>query len=374
MSWILAGVYCAILWLVFEKMRWLRLTLPLAILLASVGPLLIVALLLCAQYAHPYTTSALVLRDILPIAPQLTSAGRVSKVNVIANAPVRQGDRLFEVDPVPYQNAVDAARASLAEAQSGVEVAGSSIELAKATIGRAEADLTFATNDRDRMTKLRESGGASQDEYERALTRYREALAASVTAEQTLTQSRASVSLAQTKVDAAGARLAGAQYDLDQTVVTAPADGFVTNLQLRAGALVGGPGGGPVMTLIADESSGGPGIVVAMFPEKNFRRIQPGQYAEVAMVARPGRILPGRVKTVIDVSGAGQLVASGILPTNLTDGSPSTFAVRIELDDKAISLPGGATGQAAVYTDSLSVAGIPVMFLIRAKSWLDYLN
>ncbi|WP_230779756.1 hypothetical protein [Roseiconus lacunae] len=44
MSWILAAVYCGVIWLVFAKLRLLRLTLPLTIVLASVGPMLIVVL------------------------------------------------------------------------------------------------------------------------------------------------------------------------------------------------------------------------------------------------------------------------------------------------------------------------------------------
>lgn len=48
MSWILGLVYCGLLWLVFAKLKLLRLSLPLAILAASLGPALIIALLFCA--------------------------------------------------------------------------------------------------------------------------------------------------------------------------------------------------------------------------------------------------------------------------------------------------------------------------------------
>lgn len=73
------------------------------------------------------------------------------------------------------------------------------------------------------------------------------------------------------------------------------------------------------------------------------------------------------------MSGSGQLNASGQLPTALVDGKPTTFAVRIRLDDDELRLPGGAKGQVAVYTEDMQIAGIPVMFLIRAKSWMSYL-
>jgi multidrug resistance efflux pump len=42
----------------------------------------------------------------------------------------------------------------------------------------------------------------------------------------------------QASVDQLTAQLAGAQYNLDQTTVRAPSDGYVTNLALRKGARV----------------------------------------------------------------------------------------------------------------------------------------
>ncbi len=53
MMWILAGVYCLVIWAVFAKLKLMRLSLPMAILLASVGPLLILVLLFCAQVLPP---------------------------------------------------------------------------------------------------------------------------------------------------------------------------------------------------------------------------------------------------------------------------------------------------------------------------------
>ncbi|XZE51508.1 hypothetical protein SH139x_003163 [Planctomycetaceae bacterium SH139] len=158
----------------------------------------------------------------------------------------------------------------------------------------------------------------------------------------------------------------------DQVLATTPADGYITNLQVRPGLLVSASSG-PVMTFVRDPTASSDGIVVATFAEKNFLRIQPGQYAEVAMDGYPGEILTGRVMNTIDVSGAGQLDATGRLPTSIINGTPTQFAVRIQLDDSDRRLPGGARGQAAIFTQDVQIAGIPVMFLIRAKSWMNYL-
>ena len=53
---------------------------------------------------------------------------------------------------------------------------------------------------------------------------------------------------------------------------------------------------------------------------------------------------------------------------------PSTFAVRIKLDDAdTVRLPGGTQTLAAVDTEDVQIAGIPIMFRIRAQSWMRYL-
>ena len=130
---------------------------------------------------------------------------------------------------------------------------------------------------------------------------------------------------------------------------------------------------GPVMTFIRDKPESGEGIVVATYDEKNFLHIKAGQYAEVAMDGYPGEILTGKAINTIDVSGVGQLDATGRLPSALVDGTPTRFAVRVQLDDSSRRIPGGARGQVAIYTENVQIAGIPVMFLIRAKSWMNYL-
>ena len=131
---------------------------------------------------------------------------------------------------------------------------------------------------------------------------------------------------------------------------------------------------GPVLSFVREITGDDRGVIVATFKQKNFLLIKEGQYTEVALNNYPGQIFTGRVQTTIDVSGAGQLTATGVVPTTLGSGQPSTFAVRIKLDDfDSVRLPGGTQATVAVYTDNVQIAGIPVMFLIRAQSWMRYL-
>ena len=373
MSWLLGGVYCGLIWLIFAKLKLLRLSLPITIVLAAAGPLMIVALLICAQYFHPYTSNARVFQEVVPIAAQLRQPGRVTEVVVEPNQKVAVGDVLFKVDPIPYENTVAQLKAALEEARQGEQAAVASVALAEASLKRAESNLDYATKDRDRTTQLLESKAISKEEFDASSNRYDVADASLTQAIAALTQARLSIDVAKAKIQQIESQLASAEYDLSQTTVYAPGDGFVTNLQLRPGMIVSGANAS-VMSFILDSSESNQGIVVAAFDQKNFLRIKPGNYAEVALFGYPGEIMTGRVVNTIDISGDGQLQASGVLPADLGSGPPTKFAVRIKLDrGDELRMPGGSQAQVAVYTSDVQIAGIPIMFLIRANSWMRYL-
>ncbi|MCA9234345.1 MAG: HlyD family secretion protein [Planctomycetales bacterium] len=374
MMWLLGALYCLVLWLVFAKWRLLRLSLPIAIVAASLGPALILVFLFCAQYYHPFTQQVLVLQRTVAIVPQMKQAGRVTEAPVEPNTPIKAGDVLFKVDPAPFQLAVDRLTATEAEAKQGVQVAEASVEAAQSMLKRATSDLAFMAAERDREEQLIETGAVSREKYEATLTRYEQAAAALDQATIGVRQGELSVEAAKAKLAQATAALADAQYDLDQTVVRAPSDGYVTNLQLEPGALVGGPGATSVMTFLPERKEDQRGVVVAMIGQKNILLVKPEQYAEVVLNAYPGCVFKGRVLNVIEASGAGQLTPSGDLPENVGSGPPTKFAVRIRLDDAAeLRLPPGAAGAAAIYTDNVPVAGIPAMVVLRMQSWLKYL-
>jgi len=373
--WLLAGAYCLVLWLVFAKWKLLRLSLPIAILAASVGPGLILAFLFCAQYYHPFTKDVRAFQKVVPIVPQLKQAGRVTKVVVRANAPVAAGDVLFEVDTQPFQLAVDRLEAELAEARHGVTAAETSVKLAEASLKRAEADLTYWTGERDREQQLIASKAISLQQFEQTRARYDQASSAFDQATGGITQANLAVDSAASRVTQTEASLADAKFDLEQTTIIAPTNGFVTNLQLQPGALVGGPGATAVMSFVQDRSEAERGIVTALISQKNFLLVKSDQYAEVVLDGYPGRILTGRVATIIDITGAGQLAADGNVPDDFGTGPPAKFAVRIKLDDADdLRLPAGTSGMAAIYTDHVPIAGLPVMVVLRMQSWLRYLH
>ena len=61
---------------------------------------------------HPQTADAEVFANLIGIAPEVE--GRIIKINVKDNQFVHKGELLFQIDPVPYQYALETARSQQA--------------------------------------------------------------------------------------------------------------------------------------------------------------------------------------------------------------------------------------------------------------------
>src|SRR4029079_8594423 len=154
----------------------------------------------------------------------------------------------------------------------------------------------------------------------------------------------------QAEVDQLSGQLEAAQWNLDKTVVRAPADGYVTNLALRKGARVANLPLSPVMAFI--DTSGT--IIGVEINQIDARFIQPGQEVEITFKFAPGQIYGGKVESVLQAIATGQATTSGTAVTpKAIEAAP--FVVRVKLDDPegARWLRAGAAGAAAIYTDHL---------------------
>ncbi|MBN9085305.1 MAG: HlyD family secretion protein [Reyranella sp.] len=255
--------------------------------------------------------SAVVVRNSVAIVPDV--AGEVIEVPVTANTPIKAGDVLFRIDPVPFQSQVDALAAQLKLEETRL---AETTQLARTNAGRV---------------------------YD--------------------------VEQRQASVDQLRAQLVGAQWNLDKTVVRAPADGYVTNLALRKGARVGNLPLSPVMAFI-DTSETFIGMEVNQI---DTRFIAPGQPVEATFKFLPGRVHSGTVVSVLQALSTGQVQASGSAPTpRALQAAP--FAVRVKLDDDALAarLPAGSVGDAAVFTEHVKASHVIRKVLLRQIAILNY--
>ena len=132
----------------------------------------------------------------------------------------------------------------------------------------------------------------------------------------------------QSEVDQLSGQLEGAQWNLDKTVVRAPADGYVTNLALRKGARVANLPLSPVMAFIDTSST----IIGVEINQNDARYIAPGQEAEVTFKFAPGQIYKGKVESVLQAIATGQTQTSGTaVAPKAIEAAP--FVVRVKLDD-----------------------------------------
>jgi membrane fusion protein (multidrug efflux system) len=123
---------------------------------------------------------------------------------------VKKGQLLFEIDPRPFQAALDQAQGQLAQARA-------QLATAEAVQGRTQLDV-------ERYTPLAKEQAASQQDLDNAVQNN---LAAKATAE---------TAQALIKTDAAAVETA--KINLDFTRLVAPIDGIAGQAQLQVGALV----------------------------------------------------------------------------------------------------------------------------------------
>jgi len=242
-------------------------------------------------------------------------AGQVIEVPVQANVPLKAGDILFKIDPTPYQASVDDLTAQL--------------ELAELRLGQAR--------------RLAERGAGSVYDVE------------SLTAQ-----------VAQVR-----AGLDNARFNLENAVVRAPSDGYVTNVALRPGARVAAF---PAASVMAFVESGEPILLMQIF-QKDLRYIRPGQTAEIAFKMFPGRVYNARVDQVIPASAIGQVAPSGLAaaPQQVVH---APMWVRLELEDPS-SLPQlriGATGTGAIFTDKGAPTQIIRRVILRMDAIINYVS
>lgn len=128
---------------------------------------------------------------------------------------VKQGQLLFEIDPRPFQAALDQAQGQLAQAIAN-------LANAKAVQGRTQLDV-------ERYTPLAKEQAASQQDLDNSVQNNLAAKATVATAE------------AQIKTDEAAVETA--KINLDFTRLVAPIDGIAGQAQLQVGALVNSSSG-----------------------------------------------------------------------------------------------------------------------------------
>jgi len=215
--------------------------------------LLVLALALIAGWwlwnyymQSPWTRDGKVRAEQVSVTPQVS--GTITRLQVKDNQFVHAGEILFQIDETPYHIAVLNAEAQLAKSQS---------------------DLAKANNEANRRRHLSQNYISAED----------------------LDTANINVKAMQASVAVAEATLKQAQWQLTQTVVKAPVDGWVTNLSTRPGDYA--TTGQPVFALVDSHSF----YVVGYFEETKLRHIREGAPAQIVLYSG-SRTLQGHVSSI----------------------------------------------------------------------------
>ena len=276
----------------------------------------------------PISPDAKLFRYTIPIVANVR--GLIDEVYVEPFKPMRTGEPLFRINPAPYEFRVKQVQAS---------------------IRQFEAQRTLASLQVERARNLLKTQAAAQVDLDRWT---------------------AELEAAEAAIANAGAQLEQAQWELDETTVRAPTDGYAVNVALRPGVFVGTVGAGAVLPYISTDIS----QMVGSVSQSAVRHIRKGDAVEVTFPNRPGEVYPGRVAEIVQTSPSVQLAASGSLATFDAGAPPDRWLLRVALEDEALarSLPQGIAGTMAVYTQRGKPLHIISKVVMRINAWMAFLT
>ncbi len=208
-----------------------------------------------------------------------SAIGKVTRVAVVEGDHVDRGDFLLQIDPTPYQTAVDRLRAAVGGAEAVLSV--------------EEATCTKAQYDYERSLELSKKEFVSDNDLREAQVAVEIAEARVRSANQALIQTRA--------------QLAKSEHDLDEVHITAEMSGIITALNVEVGesAIMGTMNNpGTILLTIADLSEMEAEVRV---DETEVVFIEPGQVALVTLDAFPDTSFAGVVREVGNSAIRGQL-------------------------------------------------------------------
>jgi multidrug resistance efflux pump len=385
---LLLGIYSFFVWLIFIKLKWLPWNTKTQVTVAIIPIVGLTVLILLLNIVAPSSADVRVYKYTVPIVSQLR--GRVIEVPVEeGNRLVKKGEVLFKIDPEPFRLAVNQLEAQLATAIASQKEQEESLKGARGAVDQADARMREVNARLDlarmRVTQNRElvaTGAGNKFDLEQAEANLKELEGQAESARAARVQAVAGELQVKQKLGARvngefaqvaqiRAQLENARWDLEQTVTLSPCDCYVVNLQLRAGGFVAGIPFNAVMTLVEAE-----GQVVALFNQNELHQVAPGNEAEFTLYTNPGRIIKGKVDSVIWAQGQGQLPPSGTLPMiGVLTQPPGRFAVKFDIADrdKEMFMAAGAAGSAAIYTEHLHAIHILRKVILRVGAYINYL-
>ena len=261
--------------------------------------IIVVACVFCyirynAYFRNPWTRDGMVQAEVVQVAARVS--GEVKTVHVRDNQFVKVGDPLFDLDDRPFRVAFSQAEANVRQKQA----------IAKAARDRAGRDARLQQN---------APGAISPEAFQQA--------------EDQLLSAEADVAVAQAQLDQA-------RLNLDFTHVTAPVNGYITNLTVQPGTM--STAYRPLVALINADSF----RVDAFFRETQIRDFSPGDRALITLMTYSD--------TQLENGSTGEQLLPSVSPTFEWIRLAQRIPVRLHFDalPKGIDLRAGTTASVLV--------------------------
>jgi multidrug resistance efflux pump len=355
MELILLGIYSVFVWFIFFKKKWLPWNITSQVIVVTIPIIALAIIILFMNIVAPSAGEVRAMNYVIPIVPRVT--GQVTEVPIEPNRPIKKGDVLFKIDPVPFEAAVKAAEATLRGAEDQRKNAASKKAALTPRIDLAKKRV-------EQFTALAATGAGRRADLEQAQSDLGNLESEFLAADATESQARAQIAKSE-------AELINAQFDLEGCVHRAPSNGRVANLALQPGVRATQFATMSVMSFIQEDDP----WVLAFYHQNELRYVEPGDEAEIFMEMYPGRIIKCKVDSILWATAQGQLPISGNLPNTQPMAAPEQrIAVRLLVDgkDKGVFLAAGARGHGAIYTEHVKFLHIIRKVFVRVSAKLDW--
>lgn len=424
---LILGTYGFLCWLLFKRLKLIPVNTYTIVTAVLGGVVMLGVLFITLSVFHPVSHDGRMYAPTVEIVPQVR--GSVIEVPAEANKPTKAGDVLFRINPKPFQIEVDRLKALLESKNVKFAQLAEQFAAAEAATKEARANLLVAESQFDRqareayeqavsqaeqvgkrldlakanLERLNRAGGSvSAQELDSAKTRVlsldeeqKQAVSAKAVALEKLQSGSGSLEAARQQISRLEAderrlklelqaqsdgvnpevreimaQLDKARWDLEQTAVRAPTDGYVPQQLLRPGMMAVPFPVKPLMVYVVGERP----TLVASYPQKVISDIKPGMEGEAVFKMYPGRSFKVKVRRVLTALKEGEMDASGdilsVTPADAHGYVPVVFDY--DEDVSGLNLPIGSQASIAVYTDRVHALSILRKIILRIKSWENF--
>jgi membrane fusion protein, multidrug efflux system len=290
------------------------------------------------------TDDAFVSGDMTPLSARVS--GYIKDVAVNDFQPIRRGDLIAVIDPADYEAQLALAQANLAAAQASLANLTNQRDVQKALVRQAEANIEATDADvvrygleaKRQRDLLRASTAGTEQLVEQADANFKRSQAQKLLNGAQLDQQKALLTALdiqekqiQAQIQAAEAQVSLASDNLGYTHIVSPADGLVSQRQVRPGQFVNV--GTQVIAVVPLPNL----WVIANYKETQMTNIRIGQPARVTVDAFPDLGLTGHVESWSPGTGS----TFALLPPDNATGNFTKVVQRVPVKivlDKDASL------------------------------------